>query len=145
MPRRSSFFPLNENADVRAATCRPGSCVSALMISSAMPSLKYSFSGSVLMFANGSTAIEVGALPPPAAGAGGESASRKRAIVANRSAGSRAMAMYTAASTCRGREGMAAESRGGALVNRCTRIASIVAPVNGGSPVSISKSMLASE
>ena len=35
----------------------PGTCASALMISSVIPSLKYSFSGSALMFANGSTAI----------------------------------------------------------------------------------------
>ena len=39
-------------------TFRPGTWVSALMISSARPSLKYSFSGSRLMFAKGSTAID---------------------------------------------------------------------------------------
>ena len=44
-------------ADVRAATRRPSICCNALMISSAMPSLKYSFSGSALMFWNGSTAM----------------------------------------------------------------------------------------
>ena len=42
--RMSSFFPLNANADVRAITLRPGTCASALMISSASPSLKYSSS-----------------------------------------------------------------------------------------------------
>ena len=37
----------------------PGTFDSALMISSVMPSLKYSFSGSALMLASGSTAIAV--------------------------------------------------------------------------------------
>ena len=41
----------------------PGTLASALMISSVMPSLKYSFSGSALMFASGSTAIAFGAEP----------------------------------------------------------------------------------
>ena len=44
--------------DVRAATRRSGSCTSALMISSVMPSLKYSFSASLLMLANGNTASD---------------------------------------------------------------------------------------
>ena len=42
--RMSVFCPLNANADVRAITFRPGICASALMISSARPSLKYSLS-----------------------------------------------------------------------------------------------------
>ena len=39
----------------------PGNFPSALMISSVMPSEKYSFSGSALMFLNGRTAIALGA------------------------------------------------------------------------------------
>ena len=39
-------------------TFRPGICASMLIISSARPSLKYSFSLSALIFANGRTAIE---------------------------------------------------------------------------------------
>ena len=38
--RMSWFFPLNANADVRDATCSASTLVSALMISSAMPSQK---------------------------------------------------------------------------------------------------------
>ena len=58
MWRTSSFLPLNENADVRAITFSPSTCASALMISSARPSPKYSFSRSALRLANGSTAID---------------------------------------------------------------------------------------
>jgi hypothetical protein len=47
-----------ENDEVRAMTRRPGSRVSALMISSANPSLKYSFSLSALRLANGRTASD---------------------------------------------------------------------------------------
>src|SRR5882672_12966248 len=53
-----AFLPLNENEEVRAATFKFSIFASALSSSSASPSQKYSFSGSVLMFANGSTAIE---------------------------------------------------------------------------------------
>src|SRR5712671_1705855 len=53
-----TFLPLNENEEVRAATFKFSIFASALSSSSASPSQKYSFSGSVLMFANGSTAIE---------------------------------------------------------------------------------------
>src|SRR6267378_639144 len=53
-----TFLALNENEDVRAATFKFSIFASALSSSSASPSQKYSFSGSVLMFANGSTAIE---------------------------------------------------------------------------------------
>src|SRR5207249_11013017 len=47
--RMSSVFPLNANADVREATRNACTRVNALMISSAMPSEKYSFSESALM------------------------------------------------------------------------------------------------
>ena len=56
--RMSSCLPLNANADVRAITFNPGMRVSALMISSARPSPKYSLSLSALRFSNGKTAIE---------------------------------------------------------------------------------------
>src|SRR6266576_4830832 len=53
-----TFLPLNENEDVRAATFKLSIFASALSSSSARPSQKYSFSGSALIFAKGSTAIE---------------------------------------------------------------------------------------
>ena len=56
----SVFVPLNENAEVRAATCSPLIAASELRSSSVSPSEKYSCSLSPLMFANGSTAIECG-------------------------------------------------------------------------------------
>ena len=56
------FFPLKENADVRAATFRLSIFVRAFNNSSANPSQKNSFSGSELMLTNGSTAIEFAAL-----------------------------------------------------------------------------------
>src|SRR2546430_17192258 len=51
-------FPFRANADVREAIRRPSTLVSALISSSLMPSLRYSFSGSALAFTNGSTAME---------------------------------------------------------------------------------------
>ena len=57
IPPMSSFFPLNANDDVRDATRSGFTLVKVLMISSAIPSLKYSFSGSLLMLTNASTAM----------------------------------------------------------------------------------------
>ncbi len=54
-----AFLPLNEKAEVRAATFNSSIFASALSSSSARPSQKYSFSGSALMFVNGSTAMEL--------------------------------------------------------------------------------------
>ena len=56
--RTSVFCPLKANADVRAMTLSPGIWASALIISSARPSPKYSLSLPGLMSANGSTAID---------------------------------------------------------------------------------------
>src|SRR5438093_1645890 len=53
-----AFLPLNEKAEVRAATFKSSIFARALSSSSARPSQKYSFSGSALMFVNGSTAME---------------------------------------------------------------------------------------
>ena len=52
-----AFLPPSANAEVRAATFIPSILDSAFNSSSARPSQKYAFSGSVLMLANGSTAI----------------------------------------------------------------------------------------
>jgi hypothetical protein len=52
---------LKANEEVRDATRSDWIFVRALMISSAMPSVKYSFSGSALMFAKGSTATDLAA------------------------------------------------------------------------------------
>ena len=65
--RTSSSFPLNANAEVREATRSASIFVSALMISSVIPSLKYSFSLSALMLRSGSTAIEACRVSVPAA------------------------------------------------------------------------------
>src|SRR3989441_9680876 len=98
----SSFFPLNANDDVRAATRNAWILVRALMISSAMPSVKYSFSGSALMLTNGSTAIDFGALAPAGVPGGVEpleghaSAWADWAAVAERSVGALASAFRTA-------------------------------------------------
>src|SRR2546422_5876608 len=55
----SRLFPLKAKADVRDATSNAWILLSALMISSATPSVKYSFSGSALMLTNGSTAMDL--------------------------------------------------------------------------------------
>ena len=69
----SSLVFLKAKEDVRAVTWRPFTRVSALMISSVMPSLKNSFSGSELMFTNGSTAtlFACATRPDPTADSGG--------------------------------------------------------------------------
>src|SRR5580658_2923591 len=56
----SASFPLNEKADVVAATCNSLIRVSELSNSSVRPSEKYSWLGSPLMLTNGSTAGECG-------------------------------------------------------------------------------------
>ena len=50
--------------EVRDATWMPGTFARALMISSVIPSLKYSFSGSALMLASGRTAMALRAGEP---------------------------------------------------------------------------------
>src|ERR1700674_402802 len=57
----SALFPLNAKDDVRDATRSDWILVRALMISSAIPSAKYSLSGSALMFANARTATDFAA------------------------------------------------------------------------------------
>ena len=52
-------MPRNENDEVRDGTRRPWICASALRISSARPSEKYSVPGVSLMFTNGSTATDL--------------------------------------------------------------------------------------
>src|SRR5256885_3956685 len=57
--RASRPFPLSANTDVREATRSPSTLASALTSSSVIPSEKYSFSLSLLMLTNGTTATEV--------------------------------------------------------------------------------------
>src|SRR5260370_30275152 len=54
-----AFLPLNENAEVRAATCRPGIFCSTVSNSSLMPSEKYSLPLSSLRLPNASTATDL--------------------------------------------------------------------------------------
>ncbi len=69
----SRFCPLKENDEVRATTCSSGLFASRFSSSSEMPSLKYSWSLSGDMSANGSTAIDADTGPAarsaPTAGA----------------------------------------------------------------------------
>src|ERR1035437_4238947 len=58
MNLRSLFLPLKLNAEVRPATFNPGTWASIFIISSLIPSLKYSCSGSLLILAKGKTAID---------------------------------------------------------------------------------------
>ena len=53
-----AFLPLNENADVRAATCIPGIFCSTVKSSSLTPSEKYSLPLSSLRLTNGRTATD---------------------------------------------------------------------------------------
>ncbi len=149
MVRTSSSFPLNAKADVRAATRRPGILVRALMTSSVTPSLKNSFSGSVLMFTNGKTAIDRGrpaepsapARAPPTVGSPAStaaSASANAAAVAKRSWGSMAKLAWMTASRPLGISLRIDETTGGVVVRRFAMIARRLLPSNGGCPVNIS-------
>src|ERR1700757_4731739 len=66
MLRMSSVFPLNTKDEVRAGTRNPLTWESAVHKSSVIPSLRYSFSLSELMFTKGSTATDF--VPSGAAG-----------------------------------------------------------------------------
>ena len=116
------------------------------MISSAIPSVKYSFSGSALMLTNGSTAIDFGAVAvttgtaPGGVAPAGLSAWANWAAVANRSAGSFASALMTACSTQGGTASRTERSGGTGSVKHFTMIAWAVGPVNGVRPASISYS-----
>ncbi len=124
---------------------------SCAMMSSVMPSLKYSFSGSVLMFSNGSTATDLveevisstmACAAPTAIAVVAEvpKASANCAAVENRSAGSVAIAFLTAASTASGTSSRKVRGEGMGLLNRLAMMAVTVDPRNGGCPTSISKS-----
>ena len=82
--RTSSALSLNANEDVRAATRSASTFVSAWMISSLRPSLRYSLSFSWLRFRNGSTAID--GPPSGARAAGGAATARDTADAAASSA-----------------------------------------------------------
>ncbi len=120
------------------------------MMSSVIPSLKYSFSGSVLMFSNGRTATDlvlamasvIAWAAPTAMATVAEvpNASANWAAVAKRSAGNVAIAFRTAASTTSGTSSRNDRAEGTGEVNRLAMIAVSVAPLNGAAPTSISKS-----
>ena len=105
------------------------------MISSAMPSEKYSFSRSALMLTNGSTAIDFAAVAVVTVPPGGDvtpdppSAWPNCAAVAYRSAGSFASAFATACSTHSGTASRNARSAGTGSVKAWAMIAWAVGPV----------------
>ena len=148
--RMSCVAPLNANDEVRDATRSERTALNALMISSVIPSLKYSFSGSALMFRNGSTAIEFAAAGGGrTSGRAGDvtvsgpclaSAATKSAAVANRSAGAFASALTTTCSSQSGTVSRTARRRGTGSIACRARIAWADQPVKGGSPASISYS-----
>ncbi len=152
--RTSTSLPLKAKELVREATWMPGSLPRALMISSVMPSAKYSFSGSALMFLNGSTPMAAGAAaadsllarcdPVIAARPMSRSASANSAAVGYRSTGVRASARVTAASTASGTSRVV-RTLGIGDTNRLAMMACGVMPVKGGSPVSISNRTQPSE
>ena len=140
MARMSCGFPLRANADVREAIRSPSTLVSALISSSLMPSLRYSFSGSALAFTNGNTAMErvLPTIAGAAAGRVSSSAVVKSATLANRSAGSLARARASACSTAGGASGRRARSGGGGSLRWRATMARALSPENGGVPASIS-------
>jgi len=149
--RMSTSFPLKVKEEVREATWMPGTLASALMISSVMPSLKYSFSGSALRLASGSTAMalragEAGGVrtatvpcPDEPMPFSWRRASTNAPAVAKRSTGVLASARDSTSSTASGTSRVI-RTLGTGETNRLAITACAVAPVKGGSPVSISYS-----
>ena len=157
----STVLPLNENADVRAATFSASIFDSALSSSSARPSQKCSLSTSALMLANGSTASDVMArgvaVDPAVASCGGVSASWRAAGAARptsppsacfalvrSSSNSAAVAYRCARSFCSARLTIAATaggtfvSGGGSRVRTATMMSVAVPAANGDVPDSSS-------
>ena len=136
MLRTSCCRPLNANADVRETTRRPGTLASALISSSVMPSAKYSFSGSGLRLANGSTAIDRSARldETTSVGAPGTSARPRSPAVENRSSGRFARVRCTTRSSQVGTLSAAERMEGtGSVICRATT-ACAFGPANGGGP-----------
>ena len=133
MRRTSSFLPLNANADVRAMTFSPGICASALMISSARPSLKYSFSLSPLRLANGSTAIDGWRSRRPERGLLERRPDLGHRLIAVGRGASRGIASRRARARA-ARRRAPADRRAGSRVITCD----VVWPANGRRPLTIS-------
>ena len=126
----SSVVPLKAKVDVRDATPSDLIFESALMISSAMPSVKYSFSGSLLVLVKGSTAIDLTTCAPSGAGVavgvvtiGGTIALANSLDVVNRLAESCDIALVTAASVSSGMSFTFFLRDGAGSVNRLLRTA----------------------
>ena len=130
---------------MRPATRSPGICASTLRISSVMPSAKNSFSGSALMLANGSTAIDFCGAVREVTESGCASAATRSRAVWNRSAASRASDRATTPATARDTSSRIAETCAGVFQKRIAITACAVGPTNACSPVSISKSTQPSE
>src|SRR6478672_7316314 len=128
----ASLLPLKAKADVRDATSSARIFVSALMISSVIPSVKNSFSASGLMFVNGSTATDL--LSDVAAISAGIAAANALAnsdTVEYRSAGSSERAFNKTVDAAGGAFAVAG-SRGGGPLNRFAITACGVDATNGG-------------
>ena len=133
---------LNIITEVREMTLSDRIFESCAMTSSVIPSAKYSFSGSPLRLRNGSTATErAGARTA----SGRASAAANSATEAYRSAGTWASAVRMACSTPSGTLSRTVRSRGTVPTTFRAWMAWAVAPVNGGSPASISYSTQPSE
>ena len=114
------------------------------MISSLIPSLKYSSSGSALMLTKGNTAIEVGAATAACSPEASRAAANASAV-SNRSAGDLASACMMAASMWAGTPPRRSRTEGTGSPKHLAMMARVVAPVYGGSPASISNSTQPSE
>ena len=140
MARISCGFPFRAKADVREAMRKPSTFVRALISSSLMPSLRYSFSGSALAFTNGSTAMErvLATSDGTAPSRVSSRAAVNSATLGNRSAGAFARARASACSTAAGASGRCARSGVGGSLRCLAMRARALVPENGGAPANIS-------
>ena len=133
--RRLCCRCLSGITEVLEITVRARIFDSCAMMSSVIPSAKYSFAGSGLKFVNGSTAIDLGL---GRTARGWVSASANAAAEANRSAGTVASALSRACSTPPGTVARRRRTPGAGPARRLAITACAVGPVYGGSPANSS-------
>ena len=138
--RTSSGLPLRANTEVRDETRRPEILASASISSSVIPSLRYSLSVSGLAFTNGSTAMDRVIVGPRAVSelSAATSADTNSAVLVKRCSGSFSRARSSARSTATGTSGRMPRMGRGVSITCFAMMVRGAAPLNGGSPVSIS-------
>jgi hypothetical protein len=135
MVATSLSLPFNRMADVREITRAARMWDSSPITSSVSPSLKYSFSGSALMFTNGRTTMDGTTSPPrawlPAAYVNERSSARTVVALAGRRAGSLARHRVTNWASSGGTSGRSVSTGAGVTSRMRRMISASPSPRNG--------------